>query len=477
MSLANPGLIPSVSFHKYDESRVIAIEPDTASWAVVDAQGEEFLRSLDGSRSISSIAEGGPEKRELLDRAYAIGLIALGQDRRLPPDLFQRMPVHVQPWHAVLNITRNCNLKCVYCYARAGDDSQNMSPDMIYRVFQSYADGAWEPAETSDGRITMIMHGGEPLMALDEMREGVRRIRRHPKQERLEILLQTNGTMFTDEAVQFFREEHVGVGVSFDGIEWCHDRTRPFAHGKPSYAAVLRGIERLKEEGIGFGVLVVVTSITAPHVEQIFDDILARGIRSISFNRFFHGGRGKAVGAELAISDEQWYRVQRTLLERLIAVNRAEKDPANYVRIREFGHMLQNLLTKSRMWICMRSPCGAGWVHLAFMPDGSVYPCDRYIGEGEMVLGNLNDKSLSEILNGNPLLERILARRVDRVERCRMCDWRWVCGGDCPARVYLQNGTIDSAGVQCDSIRRITQDMIVMLDKGLLTPEYLILDD
>jgi uncharacterized protein len=98
-------------------------------------------------------------------------------------------------------------------------------------------------------RITLIAHGGEPLLA------GRDRIRQLVTSTRLAVgpgttvdaAVQTNAVGLSDAYLELFDELGVRVGVSIDGDKQAHDRHRRFASGRGSHLATVTAIERLRK--------------------------------------------------------------------------------------------------------------------------------------------------------------------------------------------------------------------------------------
>lgn len=78
--------------------------------------------------------------------------------------------------------------------------------------------------------------------------------------------------------------------------------------------------------------------------------------------------------------------------------------------------------------------CGAGLSKFCFTADGSIYPCDSFVGKKDFCLGT--------IYNGIASDKRELFYGLSVAERnpCHKCWARFVCGGDCFHNSYIING-------------------------------------
>lgn len=88
----------------------------------------------------------------------------------------------------LLELTRKCNLSCMHCF-RGNSEDKYMSLDLIDKIFKNSA------------RInTLLLTGGEPLLALEQLE----RIRDNIVKDRTnvgEVIIVTNGTVLSKEII------------------------------------------------------------------------------------------------------------------------------------------------------------------------------------------------------------------------------------------------------------------------------------
>ena len=150
----------------------------------------------------------------------------------------------------VVKIHSRCDLACDYCYMyEMADQSwrdrpRRMSEEIAEYTATRIGDHARRHRITG---VTLILHGGEPLLAGRELISHlVTATRREAGTSvRVDASVQTNGIGLNDSYLTLFRELGVRVGVSLDGAAAAHDRHRRFASGRGSYAAVTAGLHRL----------------------------------------------------------------------------------------------------------------------------------------------------------------------------------------------------------------------------------------
>jgi uncharacterized protein len=100
------------------------------------------------------------------------------------------------------------------------------------------------------GRVEIVLHGGEPLLAGVA---GLRAILVELERAlgdlcRLDVKVHTNGVLLNEEFCELFDEHHVGVGISLDGDRGANDRHRKYRDGRSSYDAVVRAIRLLASD-------------------------------------------------------------------------------------------------------------------------------------------------------------------------------------------------------------------------------------
>jgi uncharacterized protein len=97
--------------------------------------------------------------------------------------------------------------------------------------------------------ITLILHGGEPLLAgHDFISFLVGAVREATTSDvRVDARVQTNAVGLDDSYLRLFCELGIRVGVSMDGTAEAHDRHRRFASGRGSHAAVTAALHRLTQ--------------------------------------------------------------------------------------------------------------------------------------------------------------------------------------------------------------------------------------
>jgi uncharacterized protein len=149
----------------------------------------------------------------------------------------------------ILKVHSRCNLSCSYCYVYEMADQgwrglpQRMSQPVVGKTVDRIAEHA---AAHGLPVVDVILHGGEPLLAgADWLADLIGSLRaRVPA--RVNVAVQTNGTLLDRPMLDALKRLDVKVGVSLDGDAEATGRHRRYANGRNSFDAVGKGIDLLR---------------------------------------------------------------------------------------------------------------------------------------------------------------------------------------------------------------------------------------
>lgn len=153
----------------------------------------------------------------------------------------------------IVKIHSRCDLACDYCYMyEMADQSWRDRPRrMSIETAEQTAARIGEHARGHGlAELTLVLHGGEPLLAGHELiwRLATATRKQSGPDVRVSVHVQTNAVGLTESYLRLFAELGVRIGVSLDGTAQAHDRHRRFASGRGSHAAVMAGLARLLQD-------------------------------------------------------------------------------------------------------------------------------------------------------------------------------------------------------------------------------------
>lgn len=452
-------------------SRRLLFNSNTATWCLMESEEKEIISALAQPRTFGELIRLFPfsalRLRRLITNLYRLGLAEIDDKSGLDQSIFEKGPLFGKRSCIELIITERCNLACTYCFAEAGPKGRQMDLeigfDAIDRALEIDASSVW-----------LKFDGGEALLDFERFRRLVTytrdRARGIGKRFEVGIQLTTNGLPLDPQKADFLAEQGVRVHLSLDGPQELHDRARPSARGEGSYHLARRALGLLQEREIDYMVIGVVSQQNCDRATDVVEHLIQLNVESVRLNPIYLAGRGRSEG--VAISTEQYLQFMFEVLD-LLAGNRAFREE-------NLAALARNLVFKTRDYRCMRSPCAAGYDHLAIDPVGDVYPCGAFrLAVPESRLGRLAElPSLEEAFLGNKLVQQMASRIVANIPGCSDCNWRHLCEGGCSLDAYTKHGELMRPCSLCSYYQQMYPKLLSAFARhpallNLLVPEAL----
>ena len=273
------------------------------------------------------------------------------------------------------------------------------------------------------GDSEVVFHGGEPLTAgVAFYRQALPRMRGRFR-PRLHLSMQTNLWLLTDEMCELFAEYGVSLGTSLDGPEEITDAQR----GEGYYRRTMTGVERASRWGLSVGCICTFTRYSAARAGEIFDFFIGEGL-----DFAIH-----AAVTPLRSPERGWSLLPEAYGEVLVAVLNRYLDRLGRVRISTLD-ALSHSVSAGESGLCTFRDCLGNY--LAVAPDGGIYPCQRFAGQGAFRLGYVGEMPDAKALAASPAW-RLLYEREERVqEECGDCPHFAYCKGGCPYDALAAGG-------------------------------------
>ena len=343
----------------------------------------------------------------------------------------------------------HCNLACKYCYYLEKNklyptaQRHLMSDEMLEQFTREYIE-----AQTMN-QVLFTWHGGEPLLrSIDFYRKALSLQQKYAGGRHIDNVLQTNGTLLTDEWCEFFAQNHWLVGISIDGPQPDHDHYRLTAAGKPSWKKVMQGIKLLKKHGVEWNAMAVVNAYNANHPLEFYRFFKENGCQFLQFTPIVErltrheDGRTQASLAdkdeislsEASVAPEQWGYFLCAIFDEWV-----RKDVGK-IFVEIFDCTLANWMGVSPGICAYSKECG----HAGVMEhNGDVYSCDHFVFP-EYKLGNIRDHSLIDMLYGEQQQEFSRLKHSSLPRQCKECDMEFACHGECPKNRFMKDKYGDS---------------------------------
>ena len=331
-----------------------------------------------------------------------------------------------------LFIDHQCNLRCTYCY-----NGEKFTRPMSLQTAKKAVEVALSLGSTPFFDVSFF--GGEPMLRMDLIRDIVEycheRLQSLRPKPPLRFVMNTNGTLLTDDAIDFMRScGNFSVFVSLDGDKAVHDRFRIHASGQGSFDDVVAGIHRLRKAKIRYQLVGVITAQTASSLGRT-----ARTLMSL--------GGDKAVLAP-NFRDEWTDASIAALHQGLSDAGRVWMDVFRSGKKFALEPLHTKILTHLKGGIPCPSRCRIAGSELCVSPSGKIYPCAQMVGEDDndsLVVGHVD-----EGMDMDRVLE--LQRKKDRVETvCEPCALRDRCQSHCGCRHVALSGQLgEITAVLCE---------------------------
>lgn len=343
----------------------------------------------------------------------------------------------------------HCNLACKYCYYLEKNklyptaQRHLMSDEMLEQFTREYIE-----AQTMN-QVLFTWHGGEPLLrSIDFYCKALSLQQKYAGGRRIDNVIQTNGTLLTDEWCEFFAQNHWLVGISIDGPQPDHDHYRLTAAGKPSWKKVMQGIKLLKKHGVEWNAMAVVNAYNANHPLEFYRFFKENGCQFLQFTpiveRLTRHEDGRTLASladkdeislsEASVAPEQWGYFLCAIFDEWV-----RKDVGK-IFVEIFDCTLANWMGISPGICAYSKECG----HAGVMEhNGDVYSCDHFVFP-EYKLGNIRDHSLIDMLYGEQQQEFSRLKHSSLPRQCKECDMEFACHGECPKNRFMKDKYGDS---------------------------------
>lgn len=331
----------------------------------------------------------------------------------------------------------HCNLACKYCYYLEKNNLyQNshrhlMSDDMLEQFTREYIEAQTMP------QVLFTWHGGEPLMrSIDFYKKALALQKKYAHGKQIDNVIQTNGTLLTDEWCEFFAKNHWLVGISIDGPQEYHDHYRVTPAGKPSWEKVMQGISLLKKHRVEWNAMAVVNAYNAEHPLEFYHFFRDNGCQYLQFTpiveRLTEHEDGRTLAsladdreiplADASVTPQQWGNFLCTIFDDWVRHDVGK----TFVEI--FDCTLANWMGVLPGICAYSKECG----HAGVMEhNGDVYSCDHFVFP-EYKLGNIREQPLIDMLYGEKQQAFSRLKHTSLPRQCKECDMEFACHGECP---------------------------------------------
>ncbi|MBU0729362.1 MAG: radical SAM protein [Proteobacteria bacterium] len=302
-----------------------------------------------------------------------------------------------------LELSRACNLRCIYCYAASGLPQEN---ELTFEEVLSAADQAIDLG----ARKIIILGGGEPLLY-----PRVFEVMDHILNRNIKVDLFTNGMLITPERAKMLYEREISVVVKMNSR---NAETQDFLAGhKGTFEAIEKGLKNLLAAGYpdeehALGVETIICRQNYQELPDLWRWARQQGIIPYVEMMTMQGRALENRDLEVPMEDIQ--KLFETLAE---------------IDARDFGNK----------WTphppLAASQCARHEYSCTITAIGEVNPCPGV----NVLVGNIREHSLKDILSSSKVIHELRNIRTNIKGRCGECHFGEYCYG-CRGHAYQVTG-------------------------------------
>mgnify|MGYP002644731085 CR=1 FL=1 len=319
-----------------------------------------------------------------------------------------------------IEITSNCNLRCIHCYNESGELRDQISVEAFKNVLGCY---------DNPKKASITLSGGEPLLHpqvwkfIDMMLESGILARN--------ILLITNATCITDDVANMLAEKHVSVQVSLNGSRAeLHDSIC----GKGNFERTMAGLQRLLSKHANM--VIVRNMMNKQNMNDNWDmfceKLIDMGVHKIMLAGLKKVGRANENLEKIALTPLEY----QSLIDRL-------KESKVITGINDEYRKLAGDEAESNIRIDIPVPYSGvcPYVYQDENPvpispriatNGDVYLCQSFMDQ-RYCLGNINKDSLPHALFNENFINLVNFMTTGRfyMDDCNKCVLKYQCPRGC----------------------------------------------
>ena len=402
--------IKNYLIRKEFDAKTLLIDSEKASWVTVSKSMADLIYKLDGNKTIEEIVKDTNNKvKKDVSQKLISGFEKLYKFRLFDDDINCVINQSETLDQVYFNLTKKCNLRCAYCYAKA-----DMTNNLQEKPLKFWNDVVLQLKQLNP-KASVCFTGGEALLfgGFWELAEMIR-------DNGLGLSLITNGTLSRPEDAPRFKSLFQNIKISIDSLD---ENINSLTRGDGTLKKTKKFIDALIAEDVKPTIMVVVTKKNTSRLAD-FKTIFKNKVL-ITYQPIYMMGRASDDDSLGLTAAEYYNALDTTKIDKMKGDNEIKRN-----------HKL--------FW------CGMGRNVLSIESDGRVYPC-QLLHDKELKLGDLNCEDISTIWSRSPYRKN----SVDDIEECCTCEIKHLCGAPCRARAYFVTGDIFKKDPLCpDFIKR-----------------------
>lgn len=334
---------------------------------------------------------------------------------------FMKDESNFKPTSITLALSKNCNFKCIYCFANGGE---KITKPMSFELAKKGIDYVINNAKDEKKMAVLYFYGfGEPTFEWELMKKITGYFQEGCKKSgvRKKVSIQTNGFL-NDVQRKWFLENVDRVILSFDVLPELQNIQRPTKNGTETFERVSETAKFFDINKMKYDIRVTVT-----------EEGIKRMKKMIKFIK------------------KEFMNCNSVVLEPMKSNERTEKnkiEDAEYVFLKKIFdiylfcvkngiELSSSVIIKN---IVSRYCCDALKGDIILMPDGTISSCtetlDRNVQGFDIFNIGKYDFEKNKFQFNLKKINYLRKRTVDNIAECSECFLKYSCGGGCPHYTY-----------------------------------------
>lgn len=433
------------NYKKSPTSRYIAINQEFNLYfgpnqvvALVNRAGQKLLNSFELKKKNVNMYDS--RAQNAIEKFVNCGLLAKTPGR----SSFLGKSLTVTAW---VHVTDRCNLRCSYCYL------PHVREDMSEETGWASIDALFRSALINGfSKVNIKYAGGEPLLRFPFVVKLHQYAQSLAKQNNIALdgVVLSNGTLLTVQMIETLKSLSLRLMISLDGLGESHDRHRPYAGGRGSFADVSNAVNLALDNGLVPNISVTVSGRTAESLPQLIDWILEYDL-PFSLN-FYRENELSASNTDMRLDEEK-------IIKGMLAAFKVIE--SNLPR----RSLLPALVDRANLSAPHLHTCGVGQNYLVFDQNGQVAKCQMHIRKP---ITNIHVADPLAVIRADQIGIQNLS--VEEKEGCRTCEWKYWCAGGCSLATYRATGRYDVKSPNCNIYKALYPEAVRL--EGLRLLKY-----
>ena len=339
-----------------------------------------------------------------------------------------------------LDVTSNCNYKCVYCYQ--GTEKVDNSNKYAFLKLDNLKIILKKIKEISP-KCKIVVAGGEPFLHKD-----IFKILDYIEKYGFKFTILTNGSLINnDYSLRLSKFKNlIDVQISVDGINpTTHNLTR----GK-TFNLTMSGINQIIKYKVPFS---LAPTIHSDNLDEIYE---------IARFAFLNGGRfSPNILRKFPHCPADGFDFNYDILSDFLKSieRKAIKEFGKEIFYKEYQQPIVSNQPNINQFIC-----GTGYSLINIDWNGDVYPC-HLLKNKEVKLGNIIKDEFDDIFEKSYRLG--IRKMSHEIEKCKECDFMTTCRGGCKAAAYYKYGDFNREDSICNALYEHQKNLYLDMSKSI----------